>query len=122
MKKKGGNQRGRGRRLPFDDDYDYDYSIDERHGNKSEISGSRSRSKRYRSKSEDVNEKRKNDIQSEELRIITKGVKAKKKKRIRVKLGSLTRIEPKTMKITTVKKNLQIETQDIENEYQEMLF
>lgn len=107
--------------MPFDEDYDCGYSIDDRHGNKSEVSGSRSRSRRHhRSKSEDVHERRKYDEQSEELAKIAKNLKAKKKKRIRVRLGSLTRIDQ--VKVTPFKKNLQIETQEIENEYQEMLF
>ena len=94
--------------LPFDEEEDdndqlCDYSIDEKHprrGNKSEMSNSKSRSRsglrRYRSKSEDVYERRKHDQQSEELGKVVRSVMqrgGRRKKRVRMRMGSLTKIE-----------------------------
>lgn len=126
------------RALPFDEEEDDTsafggplyVSIDDRKcvGNKSEFSaskGSRSRSgrRRYRSKSEDVYEKRKHDEQSEELGKIARGVnqKGKKKKRVRIRMGSLAKLDPHnkggTAEKTPAKPRLQIETLGLDMEY-----
>ena len=103
----------------FEDNRDHKRLI-----NKSEVSikesskndGSRSRSgrRRYRSKSEDVSEKRRNDPLTEELDRITRGVtlKNRKKKKVKVRLGSLTRIEV-SRKDNLKKPKLHIQTADL---------
>ena len=122
------------RALPFDEEEDdasgpLYVSIDDRRGvgNKSEFSGSRSRSgrRRYRSKSEDVYEKRKHDEQSEELGKIARGVNRKgKKKRVRIRMGSLAKLDPHnkggTGEKVPLKPRLQIETLGLDLEYQEL--
>ena len=127
------------RALPFEEEDDLSafagplyQSIDDRRfkGNKSEFStskGSRSRSgrRRYRSKSEDVYEKRKHDEQTEELSKITRGVtqKGKKKKRVRIRMGSLAKLDQHnkggTAEKTPTRPRLQIETLGLDEEYQE---
>jgi hypothetical protein len=120
------------RALPFDEEEDdasgpLYVSIDDRRGvgNKSEFSGSRSRSgrRRYRSKSEDIYERRKLDEQSEELSKIARGVnqKGKKKKRVRIRMGSLAKLDPHnkggTGEKVPAKPQLKIETLGLDMEY-----
>ena len=128
------------RALPFEEEDDLSAfgghlnpSIDDRRflGNKSEFStskGSRSRSgrRRYRSKSEDVYEKRKHDELTEELSKITRGIalKGKKKKRVRARMGSLSKLDKHnkggTADKTHTRPRLQIETLGLDIEYQEL--